>query len=48
MEWVEHIHEQAHPRACGENSTTRQAIRSAWGSSPRVRGKPHVSTVVEK
>ena len=33
----------AHPRVCGENSTARQAMRSAWGSSPRVRGKPCLS-----
>ena len=29
----------AHPRACGENATSRRHARTAGGSSPRVRGK---------
>ena len=29
----------AHPRACGENSSSSRARRRWWGSSPRVRGK---------
>ena len=29
-----------HPRACGENSTTRRDKSSGIGSPPRVRGKP--------
>ena len=29
----------AHPRACGENATTRPVWRAGPGSSPRVRGK---------
>ena len=29
----------AHPRACGENSLVASPARSAFGSSPRVRGK---------
>ena len=29
----------AHPRACGENSSEKQAGRGEQGSSPRVRGK---------
>ena len=32
---------KAHPRACGENSGEVSSSRSATGSSPRVRGKPH-------
>ena len=32
--------EPAHPRACGENDEETPFIRSEWGSSPRVRGKP--------
>ena len=31
----------AHPRACGENITRTIEIPVAFGSSPRVRGKPH-------
>ena len=27
-----------HPRVCGEHSTIREAMRSGWGSSPRMRG----------
>ena len=34
----------AHPRACGENSVTAIWAMTAWGSSPRVRGK-HVHEV---
>mgnify|MGYP001677503115 CR=1 FL=1 len=30
---------RAHPRACGENATSRRHARTAGGSSPRVRGK---------
>ena len=29
----------AHPRACGENGTSRNTYRPRWGSSPRMRGK---------
>ena len=29
-----------HPRACGENYTSRQVMLSKRGSPPRVRGKP--------
>ena len=32
--------DQAHPRACGENSTYAFPGRIEKGSSPRVRGKP--------
>ena len=31
---------RAHPRACGENSLNHISDASAFGSSPRVRGKP--------
>ena len=30
---------QAHPRVCGENAADRHTGTTAWGSSPRVRGK---------
>ena len=33
----------AHPRACGENSSARIAPSAGGGSSPRVRGKLHLS-----
>ena len=29
-----------HPRACGENTMTRNSLAKATGSPPRVRGKP--------
>ena len=29
-----------HPRACGANGLLAQLVRAAFGSSPRVRGKP--------
>ena len=32
--------EEAHPRACGENRVPRVFPVAAFGSSPRVRGKP--------
>ena len=35
----------AHPRACGENHTSRRRTAPAAGSSPRVRGKPLWSEV---
>ena len=31
----------AHPRACGENGGHRLVLQGGYGSSPRVRGKPH-------
>ena len=31
--------DQAHPRACGENSQTKSLVGSPFGSSPRMRGK---------
>ena len=31
---------RAHPRVCGENALVASPARSAFGSSPRVRGKP--------
>ena len=37
---------RAHPRACGENATTRRAASRAVGSSPRVRGKQGVRLLV--
>ena len=36
----------AHPRACGENRTSRRLGPGAGGSSPRVRGKPRVRVPV--
>ena len=32
----------AHPRACGKNSSSSTPATRRLGSSPRVRGKPHV------
>ena len=34
------IHNQDHPRRCGENPTTKRAYRRTLGSPPQVRGKP--------
>ena len=34
---------RAHPRVCGENLLGFDVVTSAWGSSPRVRGKPALS-----
>ena len=31
----------AHPRVCGENVLVADRAARRWGSSPRVRGKPH-------
>ena len=33
---------RAHPRACGENTTSTRSCWGTLGSSPRVRGKPDV------
>ena len=33
----------AHPRVCGENCSIIRASVAAWGSSPRVRGKPRAA-----
>ena len=32
---------RAHPRVCGENLPRPKTMFLIWGSSPRVRGKPH-------
>ena len=34
----------AHPRVCGENVGTRLKTSRTTGSSPRVRGKPHLTS----
>ena len=34
----------AHPRVCGENAAFKALDALDEGSSPRVRGKPHVHT----
>ena len=41
---VSHIAPWAHPRVCGENHIVEIEIVRAAGSSPRVRGKPSISS----
>ena len=40
-------HQGDHPRVCGEHTVVGDAVISAKGSSPRMRGTPHVQLDVE-
>ena len=39
--FIVHVHDEDHPRVCGENRRRATGLQPRRGSPPRVRGKPH-------
>ena len=43
-----HVRHAEHPRVCGENDVRLISGLPSFGTSPRMRGKPATSAIVEK